>query len=142
MDLINIREFHYPKDYPQVIKIWERIEKGVRVGVSDAPREIEKKLLRDPDLFIMVESKGVLIGTVIGGYDGRRGFRYHLAIIAEFRGKGIGTQLMDEVETRLRAKGCLRCHLLVNNNNNEAKGFYNKKGWKPLDDTPFAKDLA
>ena len=42
MDPINIREFHYPADYSHVINIWERIEKGVRVGVSDAPKEIER----------------------------------------------------------------------------------------------------
>lgn len=142
MDPIKIREFHYPEDYSHVVNIWERIEKGVRIGMSDTPKEIEKKLLRDPDLFLVAESKGTLIGTVIGGFDGRRGYIYHLAISSEFRGKGIGSRLVSEVEMRLRAKGCIRCHLLVNNNNDEARSFYDSKGWRPLDDTVYAKDLV
>jgi ribosomal protein S18 acetylase RimI-like enzyme len=141
MEAINIREFHYPDDYSKVIGIWEKIEKGVRVGVSDAPNEIEKKLQRDPELFLVAEKNGELIGTIIGGFDGRRGFIYHVAVVASYRGQGIGSRLMMEVENRLRAKGCIRCHLLVNNDNMEARSFYENHGWKALDDTPFAKDL-
>ena len=141
MEAINIREFRFPDDYSKVIGIWEKIEKGVRVGVSDAPDEIKKKLRRDPELFLVAEKNGDLIGTIIGGFDGRRGFIYHVAVIASCRGQGIGLRLTEEVENRLRAKGCIRCHLLVNNDNLEARGFYENQGWKALDDTPFAKDL-
>ena len=65
--------------------MWEGIEKGVRVGRSDTPTEIERKLTRDPDLFLVAEVDGRIIGSVIGGFDGRRGMIYHLAIAAEYR---------------------------------------------------------
>lgn len=141
MDQINVREFRYPEDYSKVMGIWDKAGKGIRVGVSDTQGEIEKKLLRDPELFLVAEINGEIIGTIMGGFDGRRGFIYHVAVMASFRGKGIGTRLMNEVENRLRSKGCIRCHLLVNNDNWYAKGFYEEHGWKPLEDTPYAKDL-
>ena len=75
---------------------------------SDTPAEIEKKLTRDPDLFLVAEHDNKIIGTVIGGFDGRRGLLYHLAVDGSFRGQGIGTLLLSEVESRLRLKGCRR----------------------------------
>ena len=113
--------------------MWEGIEKGVRTGRSDTPAEIEKKLSRDPDLFLVAEADGSIIGSVIGGYDGRRGLVYHLAVASAFRGMGIGSRLMDELESRLRAKGCLKCYLLVTNDNPEAEGYYRQRGWQHMD---------
>ncbi|MFT3895754.1 MAG: GNAT family N-acetyltransferase [Anaerolineales bacterium] len=130
---VQIREFQFPVDYDQVYQLWEGIEKGVRVGRSDTPREIEKKLSRDPDLFLVAECDGRIIGSVIGGFDGRRGLIYHLAVASEFRGNGIGTQLMDELETRLRSKGCLKSYLLVTLDNTEAEEYYKRHGWQPME---------
>lgn len=109
------------------------MERGVRVGRSDTPAELEKKIARDPDLFLIAEAGGRVIGSVIGGFDGRRGLIYHLAVASSFRGQGIGSQLMDEVETRLRAKGCLKCYLLVTIDNSEAEAYYRHRGWRPMD---------
>ncbi len=66
---------------------------------------------------------GKLIGTVIGGFDGRRGLIYHLAVEAAFRQQGIGSLLMDEVERRLKAKGCLKCYLMVTVDNDKRHAF-------------------
>lgn len=129
---IQIREFRFPVDYDQVYQLWESIEKGVHVGRSDTPREIEKKLARDPDLFLVAESDGRIIGSVIGGFDGRRGLVYHLAVAAEFRENGVGTRLMDELESRMRAKGCLKSYLLVTVDNPEAEEYYKRHGWQPM----------
>ena len=118
------------------------MDRGVRVGASDTPSEIQKKLLRDPDLFLVAEIDGTLIGTVIGGFDGRRGFVYHLAVAAPFRRNGVAARLMQEVENRLRARGCLRSYLLVRPDNLEAQAYYEKTGWNVLDDVLFAKDLT
>jgi len=118
------------------------MEKGVHVGRSDTLPEIEKKLSRDPDLFLVAEADGCIIGSVIGAFDGRRGFIYHLAVAASFRGMGVGSRLMDEVEVRLRARGCLKCFLLVKNDNTEAEIYYQHHGWKHLDSVHiFGKDL-
>ena len=139
---IQIRQFCFPSDYQPVIDLWSSIEKGVHVGRSDSPAEIEKKLVRDPDLFLVAEYENKIVGSVIGGYDGRRGLIYHLAVNAAFRGHGIGSQLMDEVESRLREKGCLKCYLLVANDNYEVEGYYQARGWQRMDDVRlFGKNL-
>jgi ribosomal protein S18 acetylase RimI-like enzyme len=129
---VQIREFRFPDDYPQVQSLWASMEKGVRLGRSDTPEEIRKKLARDPDLFLVAEECGQIIGTIIGGYDGRRGLLYHLAVNASFRGQGVGSRLMDEIESRLRAKGCLRCYLMVTVENEEARRYYEKRGWENM----------
>jgi ribosomal protein S18 acetylase RimI-like enzyme len=139
---IRIREFRFPEEYKQVYELWESIEKGVHVGRSDTLAEIEKKLSRDPDLFLVAELDGRIVGTVIGGYDGRRGILYHLAVAEPLRGNGIGSLLMDEVVSRLRAKGCLKCYLLVTTDNPEAETYYQRRGWQRMDDVHlYGKEL-
>jgi ribosomal protein S18 acetylase RimI-like enzyme len=139
---IQIRQFRFPQDYPQVLALWSSMEKGVHVGRSDTPEEIEKKLARDPDLFLVAECEGKIVGSVIGGYDGRRGMVYHLAVDESLRGKGVGSRLMQEVELRLRAKGCLKSYLLVAEDNHDVDAFYRKQGWKHMDTVHlFGKEL-
>ena len=120
---ITLREFQYPGDYPAVRLLWENAGSGIHVRRSDDPDEIQKKLLRDPDLFLVAEAGGRLIGTVIGGFDGRRGLIYHLAVEAAFRQQGVGSLLMEEVERRLKARGCLKCYLMVAVDNDSAMRF-------------------
>ena len=140
--LVHIREFHFPEDFEQVHQLWEAMEKGVRVGRSDSRAEIEKKIARDPDLFLIATRDEKIIGSVIGGFDGRRGLLYHLAVAKEFRGQGIGTSLLNEVESRLRAKGCLKCYLMVTPENDEAMQYYVKHGWHLMDYVrPYGKEL-
>jgi ribosomal protein S18 acetylase RimI-like enzyme len=140
---VQIREFKFPNDFPRVQSLWASMEKGVRLGRSDTPEEIKKKLDRDPDLFLVAEEDGQIVGTVIGGYDGRRGLLYHLAVAASFRGQGIGSRLMEEIESRLRAKGCLRCYLMVLADNDEALRYYENHGWENMQHVlTYAKNLA
>ncbi len=140
---VALREFRFPDDYETVIRFWESIEKGVRVGASDTPAEVQKKIQRDPDLFLIAESDGEIIGTVIGGFDGRRGLIYHLAVSASFRGQGIGARLMEEIESRLRAKGCIKSYLVVMRDNAEAMKFYESIGWESMDqrDVLYGKEF-
>ena len=139
---VEIREFRFPSDYEQVYALWRSIEKGVHVGRSDTLDEIRKKLSRDPDLFLVAESNGSIIGAVMGGYDGRRGLIYHLAVAFSFRGQGIGSELMEEVESRLRAKGCLKCYLLITVDNLEVADYYQKRGWQHMDQVQlYGKEL-
>jgi ribosomal protein S18 acetylase RimI-like enzyme len=90
---------------------------------SDEPDEIAKKLQRDADLFLVAEVDGEILGTVLGGFDGRRGMVYHLAVAERFREQGIGTILMAELEKRLRDQGCIRYYLLVTKDNQTAIRF-------------------
>ncbi len=92
-----------------------------------------KKLQRDPDLFLVAEADGKIVGTVIGGFDGRRGLIYHLAVEAAYRKLGTGSMLMDEVERRLKAKGCVKCYLMVTADNENAIHFYEQRGWESME---------
>lgn len=140
---VQIREFCFPEDFPPVENLWNSIEKGVSLGRSDTSKEIQKKLDRDPDLFLVAEENGQIIGTVIGGFDGRRGLIYHLVVAASFRGREIGSRLMNKLEARLRSKGCLRCYLMVTKDNPEGMLYYENHGWERMDFVmPFAKNLV
>jgi ribosomal protein S18 acetylase RimI-like enzyme len=140
---VNIREFCFPNDYAPTLRLWENIEVGIHVGRSDTPEEIQKKLKRDPDLFLVAELNEEIIGTVIGGYDGRRGIIYHLAVYKNVREQGVGAMLMNEVEKRLQAKGCVKCYLLVVADNENAIQFYENRGWREMiEDRIFGKEFS
>ena len=139
---ILIRPFSFPDDYEDIYDLWKTAGDGIHLRRSDDADEIEKKLTRDPDLFLLAEADGVVIGSVLGGFDGRRGMIYHLAIAESHRRHGIAAMLVDELEERLRAKGCIRYYLLVTKDNDAAIRFYEKRGWENMDDLRvFAKDL-
>ena len=139
---MNIREFFFPDDYDGALKLWGSTEVGVQVGRSDTPEEIQRKLQRDPDLFLIAEANDVIIGTIIGGFDGRRGMIYHLAVQSNFREQGIGSLLLSEVEKRLKAKGCRKCYLLVTADNTDAAQFYEQRDWNEMkNDRIFAKEF-
>ncbi len=139
---IKIRPFSFPKDYDDIYTLWGNAGDGIHLRRSDSPAEIEKKLARDPDLFLVAEAEDSVVGAVMGGFDGRRGMMYHLAVAPEHRRSGIANLLVDALEERLRAKGCIRCYLLVTKDNEEAIRFYKSRGWENMDDLyAFAKDL-
>ena len=140
--MVQIREFEFPQDFDAVRNLWEDAGAGVQLRRSDDPDEILKKLHRDPDLFLVATSDEKIIGSVIGGFDGRRGLIYHLAVEQGYREQGIGSQLMDEVENRLRLKGCIKSYLLVTRENESVMRFYEKRGWQRMDSVlVYGKDL-
>jgi ribosomal protein S18 acetylase RimI-like enzyme len=130
---MEIREFDLKLDYPSVRELWQQAGPGVQLSPSDEPPEIERKLERDPDLFLVLEEQGDIIGTVIGGYDGRRGIVYHLAIQPERQGEGLGRTLMTEIEDRLRSKGCYKYYLLVRKELDQVLTFYQSLGCELMD---------
>ncbi len=138
---VVIRTFIYPDDYPAVYVLWQDAGPGIHLRRSDQPQEIEKKLQRDPGLFLVAELDGRIIGSVLGGFDGRRGMMYHLAVDHSYRQHGLGTLLMDELEKRLRDQGCIRYYLLVTQDNEAAVRFYEKRGWERMPLFAYGKDL-
>ncbi len=138
---VIIRPFSFPEDYPAVIRLWSEAGEGIHLGRSDEPEEIAKKMQRDADLFLVAEVQGEIVGTVLGGFDGRRGMMYHLAVASPFRKQGIGNLLMESLEERLRSKGCLRYYLLVTPDNTEAIRFYEARRWERLNLWVYAKNL-
>ena len=125
-------------DYDAVLDLWRRAGDGIRLRPSDQRAEIAKKLAHDPDLaLVAVDDSGnpeKYVGAVMGGYDGRRGLVYHLAVDPAYRHRGIGRALMAELERRLRARGCLKCYLLLVRGNPEAEEFYRRQGWEDMSD--------
>jgi len=141
-DNLILREFQFPSDYPQVIQLWQNAGPGIHLRRSDEEQELAKKLQRDPDLFLIAEVNGRIIGSVLGGFDGRRGMIYHLAVDAIYRKNGLGALLMTELEKRMIEKGCIRSYLLVTKDNLEALRFYENTGWEKMDLYLLGKDLG
>ena len=138
----QIREFIFDQDYEPVLRLWQNIESGMQVGRSDSSEEIKRKVERDPDLFLLAEVEDTIIGTVIGGFDGRRGMVYHLAVAQKHRRQGVAAALLAEVEKRLQAKGCVKVYLLVLEDNTSAIHLYEECGWKhQRQDLIFSKEF-
>jgi len=137
---VQIRPFQFPDDYRPVVELWDNSGPGIHIGRSDTLEEITKKQGRDPELFLVAEQDGEIVGTVIGGYDGRRALVYHLAVFEDHRQQGIGKALMESLEGLLREKGCLRAYLLITKDNSAIE-FYMKQGWQLLDLFALGKDL-
>nr|BFE60627.1 hypothetical protein GCM10020063_051530 [Dactylosporangium thailandense] len=104
--------------------------------------ELEAKLTRDPELFLVAEAgDGALAGVVLGTYDGRRGFILRLAVAASRRRQGIATRLVAELEERLKALGCPRVNLLVLPQNASGLRFWQALGYLPAPDVLCTKPL-
>jgi len=136
-----IREFDLARDFDAVTALWQASGPGVRLGLSDTPEEISRKLKRDPDLFLVAENEAQVVGAVLGGFDGRRGMVYHLAVTPEARGRGLGTALMAELEARLKAKGCRKYYLLVTHDNTDVTDFYQRLGWSVMPVNIMGKEI-
>lgn len=119
-------------DYPAVCALWRDAGPGLTLRPSDEPEEVAKKLRRDPDLFLIAEEEGQVVGVIMGAWDGRRGWIHHLAVHADWRGQGIGSALLNEVEARLKAKGCLKVNLMVRKENTAAQGLYRRLGYEDM----------
>lgn len=129
-------------DYEAVHALWRGAGDAIVLGRSDTREEVAKKLRRDPDLFLVAEAEDRIVGTVIGGFDGRRGILYHLAVAMSHRRRGIARKLMAEVERRLRAKGCVRCYLLVKEGDADLLEFYHRLGYNPFGSVTLSKTIA
>jgi ribosomal protein S18 acetylase RimI-like enzyme len=128
-----IRQFNYDRDLESVLTLWRNSFPQIRMSPSDDPKEIRKKLQRDADLFLVAEEDDQLIGAVMGGFDGRRGMVYHLAVDPSRRREGVGRVLMEWIEDRLREKGCLKYYLLVTKDNRDTIGFYESLGCEVME---------
>ena len=137
---LTIRSFRMA-DYQSVAALWEAA--GLPPRPSDRREEIVKKLDRDPDLFLVAAAHGEIVGAVIGGWDGRRGWVYRMAVHPDYQRQGMGTTLMRELESRFRVKGALAVNLIYNTGNTGAQAFYLSLGYEYRDDIKvMGRDLA
>lgn len=129
-------------DYDAVYALWRDAGPGVELRPSDRREEVAKKLMRDPDLFLVAEVDRCIVGIMMGAWDGRRGWLHHLTVDTAHQGRGIGTALVREVEERLKAKGCLKVNLLVRRNSEAARRLYARLGYAEMTGIlPMGKEL-
>ena len=125
---VVLREYGH-RDRHEVAALWGRVFPGE--PQRNAPRRVidEKALMKDGLFFVAVLDSHV-VGTVMAGYDGHRGWIYRLAVLPEYRGKGIATGLMRKAEAALVACGCAKVNLQVRESNETAVGFYRSLGYE------------
>ncbi|MDK2906266.1 MAG: N-acetylglutamate synthase [Petrotoga sp.] len=116
------------EDYEQMYRLWEKTE-GMGLSESDTKENIERFLNKNPGLNFVCEDDGQIIGTILCGEDGRRGYLYHLAVDKNYRRNGIGEKLVNLVLSSLKEKGIIKCHLFVYYENEIGKTFWEKTGW-------------
>ncbi|HCG6612416.1 TPA: GNAT family N-acetyltransferase [Vibrio parahaemolyticus] len=120
-------------DYSQVIELWSETE-AMLLRDADSRENIGKYLERNPNLSFVAVDGGTIVGAILVGTDGRRGYVQHLAVNANCRGKGIGAKLISSAVDALSKIGIAKTHLLVANENLNAQYFYEKLGWFPRDE--------
>ena len=111
-------------DKEQVINLWMKCDL-IRPW-NDPHKDINRKKGKGSDLFIILEYKDEIIGTVMGGYDGHRGIMNYLAVHPKFQRKGFGAILVSEIEKKLVKLGCPKINLLVRKDNLKVSKFYQK----------------
>lgn len=104
-----------------------------------AEAAIPEKLRVQPELLLVAEEDGAVIGTVMAGYDGHRGWLYSVAVRLSHRRRGIGEMLVREAEGRLKAMGCGKINLQVRATNAEATRFWEKLGYRVEDRLSLGK---
>lgn len=121
-------------DTESVIALWT--EAGLTRPWNDPRLDIERKLAVQPELFLVVEDERAtrdapsIIGSVMAGYDGHRGWLYYLATAESHRRTGIARALVQEAERLLTAMGCPKVQLMVREGNETVLGFYDDLGYE------------
>jgi ribosomal protein S18 acetylase RimI-like enzyme len=140
-DHVIITEFSMD-DYAVVHVLWQRGDLWMRP--SDGPEATLLKLTRDPGLFLVArDDEGRIVGTVMGGWDGRRAYVYHLAVAPERRREGIAAALMDELEERFRRLGAVKAKLQILVENEASRAFFARRGYLlETDCEPWGKELV
>jgi hypothetical protein len=127
-------------DRPRLVRLWSE------VFPDDPPRNapdrlIDGKLASHPELLLVAEAAGVVVGAVIAGFDGVRGWIYHLAVAPAHRRRGIATRLMHAATDGLRRVGCAKINLQVRATNDGVVAFYRALGYEIEDRISMGRAL-
>jgi ribosomal protein S18 acetylase RimI-like enzyme len=126
-------------DQQAVIDLWK--DCGLVVPWNDPVKDIERKLKVGPDLFLVGELDGEIVASVMGGYDGHRGWINYLAVSPRHQGKGYGRSIMEVVELAMRQKGCPKINLQIRGSNTDMASFYQAIGYHIEDVIGLGKRL-
>ncbi len=121
-----IRPFQ-TEDEASVVSLWQLCE--LTVPWNNPYKDIARKLKVQPELFLVGMLDSLLIATVMGGYDGHRGWINYLAVHPDFQGQGYAQQVMENVESELRKRGCPKINLQIRSGNARVMAFYQKLGF-------------
>ena len=137
---VTTREFVLG-DHAQAVALWSEID-SVEICEGDSREEVAEYLKRNPGLSRVAEIDGKMVGAVMCGHDGRRGFIYHLAVAEKYRGKGVGKLLLDDCLRGLQKAGLKRAIILVEGQNAAGHKFWLREGWEEIDCAiPMSKEL-
>ncbi|MBT4014728.1 MAG: GNAT family acetyltransferase [Deltaproteobacteria bacterium] len=114
-------------DEESLVSLWQVCE--LTVPWNNPHKDIARKLQVQPELFLVGILDSRLIATVMGGYDGHRGWINYLAVHPDFQGNGYGQGIMNSVETALREMGCPKINLQIRTGNDKIGSFYQKLGF-------------
>jgi len=128
------------RDEPAVIALWNEVLPDNSPHNAPATA-IRKKLSVERDLFFVATIVDVVVGTVMGGYDGRRGWVYAVAVSPAHRRQRIGSALVHRLEEALVGRGCLKVNLQVRSSNAEVVKFYEKLGYAVEERVSMGKRL-
>lgn len=138
--MIEYRLFEI-NDVPNVIEMW-RVTNGVKMhnNGEDSEEGICRCLKHNKGFSYIAEDNGSIVGAVLNGQDGRRGYVYHLVVKEEYRKHGIAKHLLKITEDTMRGAGIHKLALFVLNDNKDAQDVYIKLDWQEVTEAKtFAK---
>ena len=122
------------EDYDNVYRLWT-LTKGMGLNnLDDTKTGINIFLQRNPNTCFVATFHNEIIGTIISGHDGRRGYIYHTAVSENFRKKGIGQKLVASSLSALRTEGINKVALVVFSKNKLGNLFWEKIGFRKRED--------
>lgn len=119
--------------YDEVLAMWRQCE-GIGLSSADSRENIKGYLDRNPGMSFVATDRGRIVGAILAGHDGRRGYIHHLAVRSGCRRRGIGRTLADRCLTVLAESGIVKCHIFIFNNNIDGIAFWKSAGWTPRSD--------
>lgn len=128
---IETREFVI-EDYDAVFALWQKVE-GLDIAEGDDRETVGRFLKRNPGLSRVATAGSTIVGGVLCGHDGRRGYIYHLAVDPAYQELGIGRRLAAECRKRLKAERVERVNILVAHDNPRGREFWKCCGWEELE---------
>ena len=137
----SIRAFDNGQDREQVAALWRAVF-GYETAHNSPGLVIDRKLAVDDGLFSVAIVAGSVIGTILAGYDGHRGWLYAIAVHPAHRHRGIGSALVAHAERALAARGCVKINLQIAAGNEAVSAFYVALGYQVEQRVSMGKCIA